>query len=82
MVEGKNFIKVVDNRTEKSYEIGLKESRESFFVGSKDFLKIKDKDGIPLRVYDPGYMNTICATSSICYIDGDKGILEYRGIPI
>ena len=27
-------------------------------------------------------MNTICATSSICYIDGDKGILEYRGIPI
>jgi citrate synthase len=27
-------------------------------------------------------MNTICATSKICYIDGDKGVLEYRGIPI
>jgi len=27
-------------------------------------------------------MNTICSTSKICYIDGDKGILEYRGIPI
>ena len=27
-------------------------------------------------------MNTICSTSKICYIDGDKGILEYRGYPI
>ena len=33
-------------------------------------------------MYDPGYMNTICNTSKICYIDGDQGILEYRGIPI
>lgn len=45
-------------------------------------LKIKDTQGNPLRIYDPGYMNTICATSNICYIDGDKGVLEYRGIPI
>lgn len=43
---------------------------------------MKDKDGIVLRVYDPGFMNTINATSKICYIDGDKGVLEYRGIPI
>ena len=33
-------------------------------------------------MYDPGYMNTICCTSKISYIDGDKGILEYRGYPI
>lgn len=35
-----------------------------------------------MRVYDPGYMNTICNTSKICFIDGDKGVLEYRGYPI
>lgn len=35
-----------------------------------------------MRTYDPGYMNTITCTSKICYIDGDKGILEYRGYPI
>ena len=35
-----------------------------------------------LRSYDPGYMNTITCTSTISYIDGDKGILEYRGYPI
>jgi citrate synthase len=44
--------------------------------------KFKDDKGQPLRVYDPGYMNTICCTSKICYIDGDVGVLEYRGIPI
>lgn len=41
-----------------------------------------DKDEEPLRLYDPGYMDTICNTSRISYIDGDKGVLEYRGIPI
>ena len=35
-----------------------------------------------MRTYDPGYMNTITCTSKISYIDGDKGILEYRGYPI
>jgi citrate synthase len=49
---------------------------------AKDVQKIKDKEGKVLRIYDPGFMNTISATSKICYIDGDKGILEYRGIPI
>jgi citrate synthase len=44
--------------------------------------KLKNPDGEPLRIYDPGYMGTICNTSKICYIDGDKGVLEYRGIPI
>ena len=43
---------------------------------------MKGEDGEPLRIYDPGYMNTICSTSKICFIDGDKGVLEYRGYPI
>lgn len=35
-----------------------------------------------LKVYDPGYLNTAPVRSSICYIDGDEGILRYRGYPI
>ena len=48
---------------------------------SGDIQKISYK-GRVLRSYDPGYMNTITCTSTISYIDGDKGILEYRGYPI
>jgi citrate synthase len=51
------------------------------FINSNDLTKIGNK-GKSLRSYDPGYMNTITCTSSISYIDGDKGILEYRGYPI
>jgi citrate synthase len=51
-------------------------------VNAKDFGKITDENKEPLRIYDPGYMNTICSTSKISYIDGDKGVLEYRGYPI
>ena len=35
-----------------------------------------------LKLYDPGYLNTAPVRSSICYIDGDAGILRYRGFPI
>ncbi len=38
--------------------------------------------GVPLATYDPGYMNTASCRSSITYIDGDAGILQYRGYPI
>jgi len=48
---------------------------------SSDLSKLTYK-GKVLRSYDPGYMNTITCTSKISYIDGDKGILEYRGFPI
>ena len=41
-----------------------------------------DIDGEPLATYDPGFMNTAVCHSSITYIDGDEGILEYRGYPI
>lgn len=52
------------------------------FVKSSDFLQIKDKDGKFLRTYDPGFKNTINATSEITLIDGENGCLYYRGIPI
>lgn len=40
------------------------------------------KDDKGLKLYDPGYLNTAPVRSSICYIDGDEGILRYRGFPI
>ena len=50
------------------------------YIKAADLAKVAlDKT---IRSYDPGYMNTICCTSRISYIDGDKGILEYRGYPI
>lgn len=69
---------MIDNRTGKSYEIPVQKN----FVQAKDIFKIANPDGQGVRVYDPGYMNTINCTSKISYIDGDLGILEYRGIPI
>lgn len=38
--------------------------------------------GEPLRSFDPAYMNTVNCISRVSYIDGEKGILEYRGFPI
>ena len=48
-----------------------------------DMLQITTgKDDKGLKTYDPGYLNTAPVRSSICYIDGDEGILRYRGYPI
>lgn len=44
--------------------------------------KIKDAKGEVTRSYDPAFMNTVSCISKISFIDGDKGILEYRGYPI
>ena len=43
---------------------------------------MKDKDNIVLRSYDPGFMNTVSCISRISFIDGEKGVLQYRGYPI
>jgi citrate synthase len=69
---------VVDNRTGKSYELAIKDGA----INATQLGKIKDKDGNVTRSFDPAYMNTVTCNSTISYIDGDKGILEYRGYPI
>jgi citrate synthase len=52
-------------------------------VRSTDFRQIKvDDDDFGLMTYDPAYMNTASCRSAITYLDGEKGILEYRGYPI
>ncbi len=70
---------VTDNRTGKTYEIPI----TSGTVRSMDFRQMKvDEDDFGLMTYDPAYTNTASCSSAITYIDGDRGILEYRGYPI
>lgn len=70
---------VNDNRTGKQYELPIRNG----CVSAADLRQIKvDTDDFGLMSYDPAYMNTASCTSRITLIDGDKGILRYRGYPI
>ncbi|MGI8649432.1 MAG: citrate synthase [Rubrobacter sp.] len=70
---------VTDNRTGKTYEVGIEEGT----VKAMDFRQMKvDEDDFGLMTYDPGFTNTANCRSSITYIDGDAGVLEHRGIPV
>jgi citrate synthase len=70
---------IVDNRTGKKYELSVREGA----INATDLRQIRvSEDDFGLVSYDPGFMNTACCQSRITYIDGDKGILRYRGYPI
>lgn len=70
---------ITDNRTGKTYEVPIKEGT----IRAMDLRQIKaDAEDFGLMTYDPAFMNTASTRSSITYIDGDKGILRYRGYPI
>jgi citrate synthase len=70
---------VTDNRTGKTYEIEITDGT----VRALDFRQIKvADDDFGLMTYDPAFMNTASCRSAITFIDGDEGILEYRGYPI
>src|SRR5438445_5296248 len=70
---------IADNRTGKSYTLPI----ENGTVRAMDLRQIKtDADDFGLMTYDPAFMNTASTKSRITFIDGDKGILEYRGYPI
>lgn len=70
---------VRDNRTGAEYEIPIVDGT----IKAADLGQIKLNDDEPgLATYDPGFVNTASCRSSITYIDGEKGILEYRGYPI
>lgn len=74
-----NTITITDNRTGKTYEIPI----ENETIPASALRKIKvNPDDFGLMAYDPGYGNTASCKSAITYIDGDKGILLYRGYPI
>jgi citrate synthase len=72
-------LSITDNRTGKVYEVPIKDDT----IRATDLRKIKvADDDFGLMTYDPGFMNTAACRSAITFIDGDKGILEYRGYPI
>jgi len=75
----KDTLTVVDNRTGKSYELPIQDGT----VRAADLRQVKvSDDDFGLMAYDPAFMNTAACRSAITYIDGDKGILQYRGYPI
>jgi len=75
----KDTLTVTDNRTGKQYELRI----EHGAIQTKDLraIKVSDED-FGLMSYDPAFMNTASCKSRITFIDGDKGILRYRGYPI
>lgn len=69
---------IIDNRTGKKYDIPVQNGA----IKASDLFQIKVSEDDGLVSYDPGFMNTASCQSRITYIDGDKGILRYRGYPI
>ena len=76
---GKETVTITDNRTGKTYEIPI----EHGAIRGMDLRQIKvSEDDFGLMSYDPAFMNTASCKSTITFIDGEKGILRYRGYPI
>ncbi len=72
-------LSITDNRTKKTYELKV----ENGCIRAADLRQIKTgPDDFGLMSYDPAFLNTANCRSAITMIDGDKGILEYRGYPI
>jgi citrate synthase len=70
---------ITDNRTGKQYQLPIQDGT----IKAMDLRQIKvSDDDFGMMTYDPAFMNTASCKSHITFIDGDKGILEYRGYPI
>ncbi len=74
-----NTLTVTDNRTDRTFTLPIEDGT----VRAMDFRQMRNgEEDFGLMLYDPAFMNTASCRSSITYIDGDRGILEYRGYPI
>jgi len=74
-----NTLTITDNRTDITYNISIQNET----INALDLRQIKvDKDDFGMMSYDPGYTNTASCNSEITFVDGDKGVLMYRGYPI
>src|SRR5919107_2340154 len=72
-------LSITDNRTGQTYEVPIEDGT----IRAVSLRDIKvDDDDFGLMTYDPAFMNTAACRSAITFLDGDKGILEYRGYPI
>jgi citrate synthase len=75
----KDTLTIIDNRTNQSYTVPISHGT----IRATDLRQIKTgPEDFGLMTYDPAYMNTASCRSTITYLDGDKGILRYRGYPI
>jgi citrate synthase len=75
----KDTLTITDNRTGKNYELPI----EHGTIRAMDLREIKTSaEDFGLMTYDPAFTNTASCKSKITFIDGEKGILRYRGIPI
>jgi citrate synthase len=75
----KDTLSITDNRTGKTYEVAITDGT----IRAPDLRQIRvDEADFGLMTYDPGFLNTASCRSSITYIDGDAGILRYRGYPV
>jgi citrate synthase len=76
---GEQTLTVTDNRTGETYEVPIED-------GTIRAIKLRDikvdEEDFGLMSYDPAYLNTASCRSAVTFIDGDKGVLEYRGYPI
>jgi len=74
-----NTLTVIDNRTAIKYDLPIQNGT----IRAMDLRKVKtDADDFGLMTYDPAFMNTASCRSGITFIDGERGILRYRGYPI
>jgi citrate synthase len=77
--EPRDTLSVTDNRTGASYEIPITDGS----IRSLDLRQIRTSDAdFGMLAYDPAFMNTASCRSAITFLDGDAGVLEYRGYPI
>jgi citrate synthase len=75
----RDSLSITDNRTGQRYELEIADGT----IRATELRKIKvDDHDFGLMTYDPAFMNTAACRSAITFIDGDQGILEYRGYPI
>ena len=70
---------ITDNRTGKTYEVPIEDGTVRA-TALRD-IKVNDED-FGVMAYDPAFMNTASCRSAITYLDGENGVLEYRGYPI
>ena len=70
---------ITDNRTGKSYEVPIEDGTVRA-TALRD-IKVNESD-FGVMTYDPAFMNTASCRSAITYLDGEAGVLEYRGYPI
>jgi citrate synthase len=79
LATARDTLTVTDNRTGESYDVEVTDGT----VRAMDFRQIKvSEDDFGLMTYDPAFTNTASCRSAICFIDGEAGVLEYRGYPI